>query len=168
MLCEICGHNEARVHLTDIVNNTKKEFQLCRECAQEKGVSIQFHLKEHKQMSLPEFFGAAKAMGATQSETTEENECPRCSISYDQFRASGKFGCSHDYEVFRDRVEYLIEKIHGDDQHRGRAPVQRQQEQSFEDDIVLLRKKLRSAIDQEQYEKAANIRDRISMLEKEL
>lgn len=165
MRCEICGQNEAKVHLTDIVNNTKKEFLLCRDCAQEKGVSIQPYLKEHKQMSLPEFFGAAKEIQETEQKTTDVDTCPRCSISYDQFRSGGKFGCSHDYEVFRDRIDYLIDKIHGDDQHRGRAPLQRKTQESFENDIVILRKELRRAIDQEQYEKAANIRDRISMLE---
>ena len=40
MVCQKCQKNEAVVHLTDIGNYTKKEYRLCKECAEMHGVSI--------------------------------------------------------------------------------------------------------------------------------
>ncbi len=157
MICEVCREEVATVHLTEIVNNTKKEIHLCETCAQKKGVAIHSHVKN---VSIPEFFGQL-------TQEVSEPKCPQCGIDFGEFRNSGKLGCPHDFEVFRDEIEELLEKIHGSTQHRGKVPsrvntlIRRQKE--LED----LRTELSSAVEREEYEHAAEIRDRIHNLERE-
>ena len=101
MLCENCQKNKAVVHLTDIVNNTKKEYRLCKECAGIHGVSIQATLKKHKQFTLPDLLSDPDSTMRAGDGDTAVKACTRCGMSYSLFRKEGKFGCSHDYECFR-------------------------------------------------------------------
>ncbi len=163
MKCEICRESVATVHLTEISNNQKKEVHLCEACAQEKGVAIHSHVKN---LSLPEFFGQLSDTPTTDSKPAAAQICPVCEIDYQEFRATGKFGCASDYRVFRKELDYLLDKVHGAVQHRGKMPVRVGMEMSKRRQIDDLKRELRTAVDSEQYEQAANIRDRIHMLEK--
>jgi protein arginine kinase activator len=162
MKCEICREAVATVHLTEISNNQKKEVHLCETCAQEKGVAIHSHVKN---LSLPEFFGQLSD-APTSAKPAAGTVCPVCKIDYQEFRASGKFGCASDYRVFRKELDYLLDKVHGAVQHRGKMPMRVGMEMSRRRQIDELKKELRTAVDSEQYEQAANIRDRIHMLER--
>jgi len=163
MKCEICRESVATVHLTEISNNQKKEVHLCETCAQEKGVAIHSHVKN---LSLPEFFGQLSDTPASSSKSSPAQVCPVCKIDYQEFRATGKFGCASDYRIFRKELDYLLDKVHGAVQHRGKMPVRVGMEMSRRRQIDELKKELRNAVDSEQYEQAANIRDRIHMLER--
>lgn len=163
MKCEICRESVATVHLTEISNNQKKEVHLCETCAQEKGVAIHSHVKN---LSLPEFFGQLSDAPSTSSKSGTHTVCPVCKIDYQEFRATGKFGCASDYRIFRKELDYLLDKVHGAVQHRGKMPVRVGMEMSRRRQIDELKKELRTAVDSEQYEQAANIRDRIHMLER--
>ena len=112
MICEKCQQNEACVHLTDIVNNTKREYRLCKECAKIHGVSIQAQLQKFKNITLPEFYAPSIEVSGDDLEETQVEDCPRCKMSYSLFRKEGKFGCAHDYTVFRSTLDDLLEKIH--------------------------------------------------------
>jgi len=163
MKCEICRESVATVHLTEISNNQKKEVHLCETCAQEKGVAIHSHVKN---LSLPEFFGQLSDAPSTSSKATAGQTCPVCKIDYQEFRATGKFGCATDYRIFRKELDYLLDKVHGAVQHRGKMPLRVGMEMSRRRQIDDLKKELRNAVESEQYEQAANIRDRIHMLER--
>jgi protein arginine kinase activator len=163
MKCEICRESVATVHLTEISNNQKKEVHLCETCAQEKGVAIHSHVKN---LSLPEFFGQLSDAPSSSAKSTTGQVCPVCKIDYQEFRATGKFGCASDYRIFRKELDYLLDKVHGAVQHRGKMPVRVGMEMSRRRQIDELKKELRTAVDSEQYEQAANIRDRIHMLER--
>lgn len=163
MECEICRECEATVHLTEIVNNTKKVIHLCEACAQEKGVAVHSHVKN---LSIPEFFQHTTA--AAPSSDSSNPTCDECGIDYATFRSSGKLGCPNDYRVFRGELEQLLEKIHGSTQHRGKVPSRIHMELSRRKELDELRVELRSAVDNEEYEHAAELRDRISTLERDL
>lgn len=164
MICEICREAAATVHLTEIVNNNKKEIHLCEACAQQKGVAIHAHVKN---LSIPEFFGHLVESKAVPDETQAEISCHGCGITYAQFRSSGKFGCPLDYQVFRAEVEELLEKFHGGVQHRGKVPRQVSREVTRVKEIEELRVELKRAVEREEYEHAAELRDRIHELERE-
>lgn len=163
MKCEICEDAVATVHLTEISNNQKKEVHLCETCAQEKGVAIHSHVKN---LSLPEFFGQLSEPTTATEKPTATRNCPVCGIDYQEFRATGKFGCATDYRIFRKELEYLLDKVHGATQHRGRMPLRVGMEMNRRKQIDELKSELRHAVESEEYEQAANIRDRIHMLER--
>lgn len=159
MLCEKCQKNKVVVHLTDIVNQTKRQYHLCKECAGFHGVSIKAQIKKHKeQFTLPEFYSSPDGDCGSVS-------CPDCGMTYSRFRKEGKFGCSHDYDVFRDDLDELLEKIHESNQHRGRAPGRFRKQISRKVQLTQLREELTQAVSDEQFEKAAAIRDQMRLLE---
>ena len=165
MICENCQKNEAVVHLTDIVNNTKKEYRLCKECAGIHGVSIQAQIKKHKQFTLPDFYSDPDTSTGSGRGDAADQECSQCGMSYSLFRKEGKFGCSHDYQCFRSELDSLLEKIHASSQHLGRTPGRFRKQVSSRAQLTQLREELSNAISDEQYEKAAAIRDQMRNLE---
>ncbi|MFQ5653233.1 MAG: UvrB/UvrC motif-containing protein [Planctomycetota bacterium] len=164
MICEICRESIATVHLTEIVNNAKKEIHLCEGCAQTKGVAIHANVKN---LSLPEFFGQLAEPRPDEAHTGNAARCQVCGLTYRQFRSSGKLGCSADYRVFRDELDQLLVKIHGGVQHRGKVPDRVGTQLHRQQELVDLKERLRAAVEREEYEHAADIRDRIHNLERE-
>ncbi len=166
MLCEKCQKNEVAVHLTDIVNQTKRQYHLCKECAGFHGVSIQAQMKKHKeQFTLPEFYSSPDTSSEHSDGDCGSVSCPDCGMTYSRFRKEGKFGCSHDYHVFRTDLDELLEKIHESNQHRGRAPARFRKQISRKVQLTQLREELTRAVTDEQFEKAAAIRDQMRLLE---
>jgi protein arginine kinase activator len=155
MKCQSCSSN-ATVHLTDIVNGSKKELHLCQTCAEEQ----QFIKKQ--ELNLPEILQSL--IGHHVGQLTDELAhlaCPVCGIKYMEFRAEGRLGCPNDYEVFRAGLEPLVQRIHRADRHVGKVPRHRPSAAAQQAEWVELRERLRQAVDSEQYEEAARLRDLI-------
>ncbi len=163
MICEICREAVATVHLTEIVNNSKKEIHLCEECAQQKGVAIQTHIKN---FSIPEFFGNLVEPKEAGDGEQEDLLCHQCGLSHRHFRTTGKLGCPNDYRVFGKELTQLLEKIHGSVQHRGKVPNRVDRENILQKEIEELKLELRHAVEHEEYEHAATLRDRIHEMER--
>ncbi len=170
MLCESCQKNDATVHLTEIVQKHKKELHLCEECAREKGDNI---LKGH--FSVHEYLGsladAAKKKAPEKVEkarakpAVEIGPCPACGLTFPDFKASGRLGCYNDYEHFKRELLPLLEKIHGATQHTGRVPSRTGEKMEKQKLLAVLRKDLNQAIQREEYERAAELRDKIKNVE---
>ncbi|MCS6851708.1 MAG: UvrB/UvrC motif-containing protein [Gemmataceae bacterium] len=158
MKCQYCS-NPATVHLTDIVNKQKRELHLCQECA-EKHQLIQQH-----QLNLPAILHAmiGQYVGAMSDELARL-ACPACGMRYMEFRAEGRLGCPHDYNVFRVGLGPLLERIHRASRHVGKVPRHRV-DVGRQVELVELRQKLRRAIEAEAYEEAAQVRDLIRQKE---
>ena len=93
-------------------------------------------------------------------------QCPECGIKFVEFRNSGRLGCPHDYEAFREELLPLLENIHGDPpRHQGKTPRRLPQTKQTQSELVQLRKQLLQAVNKEDYEAAARLRDRIRQLE---
>ena len=164
MMCESCQKKSAVVHLTDVSNNQKKEIHLCEDCAKEKGVTIKSHM--NKDPNFPEFL---TQLVESQTESVDEDKdirCPKCGITYRKFRSTGKFGCPNDYVVFRKGLLNLLEKIHQKVQHVGKIPSRVGDHLARQKELTQLREELTRAVESEAYEKAAEIRVRIYILEK--
>jgi protein arginine kinase activator len=161
MLCEACQTNPARVHLTDVSNNKKKEVHLCDDCAQAQGVTVKSYMSKAS---------ASAEVGAVESAVevstgADGQKCPQCNISYRQFRSAGKFGCPHDYVIFKPKLDDLLEKIHGRNEHVGKVPSRATDQIAREHELRNLRDDLDVAVREEAYERAAELRDRIYRLE---
>lgn len=163
IMCQ-CGKKIATIHVTEIINGEKKEIHLCEDCAKEKKLPL---------ASVPQVADFSEMLGkiiaaASEAEDDELNQtvCPECGISFREFRASGRFGCPNDYEVFRKGVEPLLERIHGTSEHRGKRPA-RPAAARRRDRLAELRSELEKAVAEEAYERAARIRDQLYALKKE-
>jgi protein arginine kinase activator len=151
--CASCS-NPATVHLTDIVNGHKKELHLCQNCAEQQ------ELIKHQELNLSAILQTVIGQHVSQlADDLARLTCPACGIKYMEFRAEGRLGCPHDYEVFRAGLEPLLQRIHRAAKHVGKKPRHGQHRVGLQAELVQLRQQLRAAVEAEAYEEAAQIRD---------
>jgi protein arginine kinase activator len=143
----------ATVHLTNLVDNHKKELHLCQSCAEAQ------QLFKQEELNLPAILQAliGQHVGPQATELASL-ACPACGIKYVEFRAQGRLGCPHDYAVFRKALVPLLERIHRVARHVGKSP-RRVSSPSRQKELVELRSRLQAAVASEAYEEAARIRD---------
>jgi protein arginine kinase activator len=159
MKCQSCS-SPATVHLTDIVNGAKKELHLCQACAEQQ------QFIKQQELNLPAILQTL--IGHHVGQLTDELArltCPACGIKYMEFRAAGRLGCPHDYEVFRVGLEPLLLRIHRASRHAGKRPRCHRLSAARQTELVELRGRLRAAVDAEAYEEAARLRDLIRQKE---
>jgi len=164
MLCQDCKKKEATVHLTQIINNEKTVLNLCRECAEKRG----FHAPlEGKAFPLAEFLASIldQSLKKVPAEL-KESKCSVCKIDYSDFVKAGRLGCGNCYKVFRPQLKDLLRKIHGSDVHRGKIPGADQDVMRPIKEQRHLQEQLKKAVEAEDFEKAAKLRDKIKSLEK--
>ena len=138
----------------------KKEAHLCDECARQTGVGIKLNL------TMSELLGVS--MEPAKSPKTSQIRCPECGITYSEFKTKARLGCANDYDVFRSELLRLLEKIHGATQHAGKTPHTVDAQVRKENELIRLKRDLESVVKSEDFEKAAEIRDRIKTIELEL
>jgi protein arginine kinase activator len=162
MLCDICKHNEATIFYKEIVNDKQTELHLCEACAQKKGVSL------ISPLSISDLLGGLVESEALLTEGVELR-CNACGLAYTNFCERGRFGCSECYRAFSKKLPGIFRKIHGSVQHTGKEPMGGLTAHSkMKRQITQLRQELQAAIKAEEFEKAAELRDKIKMLEKEM
>jgi protein arginine kinase activator len=161
MNCEKCHKNHATIHLTAIEGGMKKEAHLCDECARQTGVHLKFNF------SISDLLGGLMEPPA-KAPKVNQIRCPECGITYSEFKTKARLGCANDYEVFRSELLRLLEKIHGSTQHAGKTPHTVDAQVRKENELIRLKRDLESVVKSEDFEKAAEIRDRIKTIELEL
>jgi len=171
MKCERCGSREAEVHIRHQKGKEKVDFHLCRQCAEHMAkegllpdISLEIPLDCFPWGLFP-WHGAAASGSETDSSPSDQRVCSHCGLDRSSFRKGGKFGCPYCYDVFRDDLGPLFRKIHGSDIHRGARPWNACGDEVTPEDLGSLRKELREAVEKEEYERAAIIRDRIREIE---
>ena len=101
----------------------------------------------------------------------KEPHCDVCGMTYQEFLKGGRFGCSNCYESFRNTLEKSLRSIQGSDTHTGKKPIgfETKTEKIVKElsEIDKLSIRLQDAIEKEEFEEAAKIRDRIRELKKE-
>ena len=161
MLCDQCGERDASVHLTTIVDNEVRQQHLCEQCAAERGVETTVSVPKHP---LSVFLQEVQQQAAAPS--AESGKCTFCGTTMSDFRATGRWGCSHCYTAFESSMRELLRRVHGNSRHGGRkyeppAP-------SLDEHATILgelKDRLRRAVESEQFEVAADLRDRIRVIE---
>jgi protein arginine kinase activator len=157
---------QATLHITELKAGKSVSLHLCETCAQE-------YLNTVEVGGIPDEFGAPYA-GGPKDDFEEDlpeagvKSCPHCGITFKQFRSQGRLGCPRDYEVFHTELVPLLESIHGETQHVGKFPPKVSENSRRQHELIRLRNELKSAVDEEQYEIAAKVRDQIQMIEAEL
>lgn len=165
VLCQQCQKREASVHFTQIINGNKTVMHLCNQCAEKKG---QFVFSP--QLNLGDFLwgfpGLGQSAGFTKVERPEEVRCDFCGLSINDFRKTGKLGCGNCYKAFEDSLNPILRRLHGSVQHTGKAPKKAADCIREMNELEGLKAQLAEAISKEEYEQAAELRDRIRVLEK--
>lgn len=160
MQCQSCKKSEATIHLTEISEGVRTEMHLCESCAQEEGIAVK------SQIPLNELLNSlltSQPGGDDFSDGSEERRsCPHCGLTLEQFRKDAVLGCPYDYEVFEKSLLPLIEKAHdGGTSHRGKVPSKISTTMRKEMELMVLREELETAVKDEDYERAAELRDKI-------
>ncbi len=154
MLCQACGKNEATVEFTEIVNDEVKQLQLCDACAKKKGIEMEQHF------SIADFLAGLSEPG------TGVMKCDKCGMTFDEFQKIGRFGCADCYLAFRENLRPLLKRIHGSTKHTGKsAKAKGSDGQDNRPEISALKQRLQLAVDREEFEEAAKLRDLIRDLE---
>ena len=157
MLCEKCGKNHANTYYKTTVNGKTKEMYLCSECAAKlNGQSFDDIWNLGGLFFDDSFFG--KALGLSSPKTVKH--CPSCGVTVQYIADTGKVGCADCYTTFDKELEAAIKRAHGASEHKNET-------QPKADPIAEKKALLRQAIENEEYEKAAEIRDEIRKLEAE-
>ena len=166
-MCDECGSGKAVIHLTQIVDDQMKTVHLCERCAAEKGVETgggpeNFPLSDFlAQMGAEDPVEEEEVSPSVRSET-----CSFCHMTFSDFREAGRLGCPHCYESFEPHLRSLLRRVHGSTQHVGKVYLPPDPSESERDQrLVGLRKKLKRAVEREDFERAAEIRDQIREME---
>lgn len=162
MKCDNCANN-ATVHLTEIKNGKKIEKHLCEQCAAaSEGLPVKSHTPINELLTnfVMAHSGLAKAEAAA---------CDHCGITWAEFRQSGLLGCEHDYSAFERDLTPLLQRAHeGATHHIGKVPARRGGSgvpARKTVDLSRLKKELQRAVEAEDYERAAKLRDQIRAAE---
>jgi len=172
MLCQECGSKPATLHFTKIVNGEKSEYHFCESCAREKGELIPgtangFSI--HNLLSgMLDFDPGSGTAGARGQKPAQTLRCDTCGMSYAQFSKVGRFGCADCYRAFADKLDPLFRRIHGTTAHAGKIPKRGGGQIKYRRELAELKRQLEQLIEREEFEKAAQVRDRIRELEKRL
>jgi protein arginine kinase activator len=168
MLCQECRKEEANVFITKIINGKKTELQLCERCARAKE-ELDFSFEP--QFSLHNLFGGMldeSMRGSRESLRLSKAQCPTCALTFAQFSQIGRLGCSDCFGAFGDKLQPLLRRIHGSARHTGKVPRRSQSKVRFKRELDRLKEELQQKVRHEEFEQAAELRDRIKALEKDL
>lgn len=178
MLCERCKIREANIQYTEVVQGVRTEHHFCSQCAKELdfgNYSAIFDGEFPLGKLLSSLLGAEGT--APKQEKNSQVVCPVCGTSYEKFVIDSCFGCADCYSVFDVLIHDNITQLQGSSSHKGKRPKNQQSEVlgsleeekpqeslSEEEEIKILEFRLKEALRQEEYETAAECRDRLRAL----
>ena len=166
MLCQKCSKREATTHIKRVINGEATESHLCRECASVLGYDGLFSPFD---LSIPNIFSNFFSDSILSLASANEERCEKCSSSFDDIVRSGMVGCADCYEKFYDRLLPSIQRIHGKAKHAGKVPAEAEKTEKNEiiDNSKLINEKeeqMKKAIEVQDFESAAVLRDEIKAL----
>lgn len=170
MLCDICKKNEAVIHIQEISAAGKKIINLCNECA-EKHPQAADPLLQFGSLNFGEVLENIKKISAdiVKKKNVAENSpvCPHCGWDLQKMdENNGLLGCADCYKTFDDVIQKAVANIHRSRIHTGKRPgksrnappeIRREKLRKLEAD-------LQNAVQSEEYERAAVLRDEIASL----
>ena len=172
--CQQCA-KPATLHITEIIEGEGSALHLCENCAQDYLGAVNagdlpspdtWDDDEDDELSMDDELEAALSeveedLTPEDIEETDGHECPNCGITFKEFRKIGRLGCPQCYLVFAEELDPLLENIHGETEHIGKYPKRAPESSEREFRLIRLQKDLQDAVDAEDYERAAQLRDEI-------
>ena len=167
MQCQRCKDQTATIHLTEINDGQRQETHLCEECAEHEGLAIKSQIPLNELLStLLASQSSPKAEPVAEVAAEDEKSCSSCGMTMKEFNNGRLLGCANDYEELGESLEPIIEKNQGGNTtHKGKVPANAPEDSKKQIEILNLRRQLEDAVENEDYENAAQIRDRIEHLQ---
>lgn len=167
MECQECHKRPATLHFTQVINGDKTEVYVCEVCAKEKGYMSYpeegYSLHHLLSGLLNSTFESPKS---TAGQQTKELQCPQCNMTLSEFKRVGKFGCPTCYETFSDRLDPIFRRVHsGNTSHHGKIPKRIGGAITIRKEVDAYKEELQRLIQNEAFEEAAKVRDKIKELE---
>jgi len=158
--CQACGHRPAVVEFIQVTGDVRREFSLCRECALSMGVRAQVEAFQRLSQLLMHDMTAAgipdemrAALGA---------KCGGCGLVFGEFVQTGLLGCPKCYEDFKDLLKPVLRRMHG--VTKKPAAAHERSGDGAGGTKEQLEMELHLALLEEDYEKAATLRDKLKTL----
>lgn len=169
MLCQNCKKNEATTHIKRVLNGEATESHLCHSCAQSLGVGSFF---DDFSLNMPDIFSHFFGDSALALGDSRLDRCEKCGCCFDDIIKTGSVGCADCYEKFYSKLLPSIQRIHGKAKHAGKTPKHTNEkivpkEKTLEEKIADLQKDMQKAIDEQNFEQAAILRDEIKKMKGE-
>lgn len=170
--CERCNKYQANVHIVKVFDGMKKELNICEKCAKELGeFNLNSILDVENTFSLNILSGLVEYFNNNQQSSIvkiNDSECPKCKTTYAEFKNTGFLGCDECYKQFIKILAIFIKRVQSGSNHIGKIPSRCCEDVIKRKEISELKDKLQKAILSEEYEKAAEIRDCIRKIQKEI
>ena len=165
MKCQKC-EKPATFHITDLTGDGLLELHLCPDCAK---TYLQENETEKETPKISGVLSSQMKLEQTAEDLKEldSRECPICGISFYEFRQAGRLGCPHDYVFFGEELEPLLVNVHGASEHVGKQPKRGVRDTESQTELIRLRREMKEAVGEENYERAKELRDRIRSIEGE-
>lgn len=161
MQCENCGMADAAIQLTKVENNEMRVSHLCEACAAEQGVA-----PAATSASLPLADFLAQIGSGVSEEAAASGRCPSCGLTSSQLKQTGRLGCSDCYIHYEKHLRALLRRLHAGTQHVGKVMVAPNGlDTDRKAQLDALRRSLQRAVDSEDFERAASLRDQIRRLD---
>jgi protein arginine kinase activator len=163
MRCDKCGESDAIIHLTKIQNNEMNTFHLCKTCAAAEGLEAGAPSAAAPLTDFLAQMGKSAGVGPAAGSATE---CPACGLTLNDFKRTGRLGCASCYAQLDSHLRSLLRRLHGATQHVGKVVTSVNPKQSDRlARIANLRRSLQLAVESEDFEHAAALRDQIRRIE---
>jgi protein arginine kinase activator len=166
MQCEHCD-NKATVFYTQIIDGISKKTKLCESCANQKGITDpEGFLLEDQEVNPHGHASAPKAAPKVDTPMSKQANrcCPGCGFAFDDLKKTGRLGCSECYDYFREEIKHNLGGMHKGTTHTGRVPEGLLKAYEERQELQKLQHMLDEAVNAEDYEKAAALRDEISKI----
>jgi len=158
MNCEKCNAQSAVVFYKQTINGVTSSYNLCKNCAATTG------MENSTSENFNDLLKSFMLIKSHSSYINQAIECDFCHYTFDMIFATGKIGCARCYATFKHQLNDSIRRIHGDSEYSDATPIF-QENASPISQIDDLRTRLKSAVNTEDYEHAAKLRDQIKILE---
>lgn len=166
MLCQSCNERTATIHLTEISAGVRVETHLCENCAQEEGVAVKSQIPLNELLSTLLAVQSEGKSALERAELSDDTQCPSCGMTLKKFVQKSLLGCPQDYDVFDEQMKAIIEKAHnGNTTHCGKVPATTPSDTKDRISLMNLKVQLENAVKNEDYEKAAELRDMIEKIQ---
>ncbi len=160
MKCDICGENDAVIFVQQVLGSKTVDLNLCTECARKRGIQANGGKIEFSVSGLLNGLFDQKA-----SKSVELGPCPQCGMGLEELQKSGRLGCFRCAAHFQREIQVLMRKYSTQNAHKGKFPKRLLSDSSIMADRELLKDMLKRAIADEDYESAAEMRDRLKTLD---
>lgn len=169
MECQECHKRPATLHFTQVINGNKTEVHVCEVCAKEKGYMSfpdETYTLHNLITGLFDFDSSINQQKKAHLKQSKDLQCPKCEMTFSDFKRLGKFGCAECYKTFASRLDPVFRRVHsGNTHHHGKIPKRKGGHLHLKKELDSLRIELQSLIQNEEFEKAATVRDEIKELE---